>query len=207
MSKSGKSRAGSVCLIIGALLLLSCVGWYLHNSRESQKAGEISYQKLVAVKEYVDNNTEVSSVTEENETVAEETEVLEEMPIVNIDGCPYIGYLAIPSQELEMAVADTWDDEILKSSLCRYFGSTVTNDIVIAGHNYSTTFGKLKNLVVGDEVYFTNMNGEVILYEVSDIEVLKGTDITAMTENEFDLTLYTCTVGGKDRLTIRCLRK
>ena len=207
MRNNGKSKAGSVCLIIGEVLLLSCVCCFLYISRESSKAGEISHQKLVLVKEYVDNITVSSEETKVSFEAKEETAPLKEMTVVDIDGCPYIGYLAIPSLDLEMPVADTWDEEILKTSLCRYYGSFITDDMVIAGHNYSSSFGKLNDLATGDEVYFTDMNGEVYLYEVSDIEVLKGTDITAMTDTEFDLSLYTCTFGGKDRLTIRCLRK
>ena len=162
MSK-GKSKVGSVCLIIGALLLLSCVCWYLHLSHESNKAGEIAYQKLEAVKLYIDKEAHSSVMTTEL-LMTEDTEpFIRELSVVNIDGCPYIGYLTIPSQELEMPVADTWDDEILKTSLCRYYGSPFTDDLVIAGHNYKSSFGKLKNLAIGDEVSFTDMNGEVIL--------------------------------------------
>ena len=206
--KIGKNKTGNVLIIIGALLLLSCVCWFLFISLEGNRAEQLSYRKLEKVKQVIlesaDHEEQQSENGATNVFVEKEKE---ELRVVDIDGCPYIGYLTIPKADLEISVADTWDDEILKSSLCRYYGSSITDDLVIAGHNYSGSFGKLKDLATGDEVWFTDMNGQVIVYEVSEIEVLEGTDIEKMTQSGFDLTLYTCTFGGKDRLTIRCSRK
>jgi len=38
------------------------------------------------------------------------------------------------------------------------------------------------------------------------VETLMPTDIKEMTSGEFDLTLFTCTVGGQYRVTVRCDR-
>lgn len=43
-------------------------------------------------------------------------------------------------------------------------------------------------------------------YEVIEIVILSPTDVTAMIESEYDLTLFTCTVGGEYRVTVRCNR-
>jgi sortase A len=39
---------------------------------------------------------------------------------------------------------------------------------------------------------------------VVEKEVLKSTAIEEMEAGEWDLTLFTCTIGGADRITIRC---
>ena len=44
------------------------------------------------------------------------------------------------------------------------------------------------------------------MYEVLEIEILNSDDITYMIDNDFDLTLYTCTSDGKSRITVRCNR-
>jgi len=127
-----------------------------------------------------------------------------ELEIAVIDDCPYDGYLTIPVIDLEMAVFDTWNEDYLRKSACRYFGSPYTDDLVIAGHNYKSGFGKLKKLVPGDAVYFTDMNGKATGYVVEVIEVLDGTAVEEMITSDWDLSLYTCTYGGKSRLTVRC---
>lgn len=50
-----------------------------------------------------------------------------------------------------------WDYERLKIAPCRYEGSTKSDDLVLLAHNYGKHFGTLKNLVPGDEVFFTDM--------------------------------------------------
>ena len=59
-------------------------------------------------------------------------------------------------------------------------------------------------LQVGDAVYFTDVGGNVISYEVSATEILKPTQVEEMRNSSWDLTLYTCTYGGRERVTIRC---
>ena len=48
------------------------------------------------------------------------------------------------------------------------------------------------------------MNGRVTRYIVEVIEVLDGTAVEEMITGDWDLSLYTCTYGGKSRLTVRC---
>jgi sortase A len=128
------------------------------------------------------------------------------MSEVEIDGRLYIGYLSIPALDLELPVQSQWDYPGLKISPCRYYGSTKTDDLVIAAHNYARHFGGLMQLSPGDLVYFTDMDGVVNRYQVEEVDVLNPTDIEEMTAGEYDLTLFTCTYGGKSRVTVRCLR-
>ena len=78
-------------------------------------------------------------------------------------------------------------------------------DYVIVAHNYASHFGRLKNLILGDIVIFTDMDGNEFRYKVAYIETLAGTAIEEMQSGEWDLTLFTCTPGGKSRVTIRCV--
>ncbi len=123
-----------------------------------------------------------------------------------IDGHGYIGVLRIQSLGLELGVMSEWSYANLKLSPCRYSGSTDEDNLVICGHNYSRHFGHLGQIAVGDEVLFTDMEGESIRYEVITVETLEPTAIGEMTSGEYDLTLFTCTYGGTARTAVRCDR-
>ena len=94
----------------------------------------------------------------------------------------------------------------MKISPCRYEGSIYLDNMVICGHNYSTHFGTLKELDAGDLVFFTDMDGNLFEYAVAETEILQPTAVEEMTSGNWDLTLFTCTVGGATRVTVRCLK-
>ena len=78
--------------------------------------------------------------------------------------------------------------------------------MVIAAHNYRRHFGKLKTLKPGNSVSFTDIDGNEFEYEVTEVQILKPRDVEDITQSEADLTLFTCTVGGRTRVTVRCER-
>jgi len=127
-----------------------------------------------------------------------------EMPVSKIDGKYYVGMLEVPDKKLELPVMNDWNEEDLKISPCRYAGSAYSNDMVIAGHNYYRHFSPIKWLEQGTEVRFTDIDGNLFVYEVTGREIVGGYDIDGMLAGEWDLTLFTCTTGGKDRVAIRC---
>ena len=102
---------------------------------------------------------------------------------------------------------DEWNYSRLKSAPCRYTGSIDTNDIIIAAHNYKSHFGLLNKLTVGDEVEFVDAYGKSHLYEVCELITLDGTAVSDMQSGGWDFTLFTCTKGGQQRVTVRCERK
>ena len=128
----------------------------------------------------------------------------EDMPSEEIDGNSYIGILKIPAISLELPIIADWSYPGLRIAPCRYSGSAYLGNLVIAGHNYLSHFGYLKALSQGDEVTFTDTDGNIFRYEVSEIEVLSPYAVTEMTSSDWDLTLFTCTVGGQSRVTVRC---
>ena len=99
-----------------------------------------------------------------------------------------------------------WSYPKLRKAPCRYSGSVYTGNLILAGHNYASHFGNLKKLWEKDTVLFTDMDGHVFCYEVAEQEILKPSDTEAMEEGDWDLTLFTCTPGGRSRVTVRCVR-
>ena len=126
------------------------------------------------------------------------------MPEETIDGRNYIGVLDIPALELSLPIISEWSYDALQIAPCRYSGSAYLDNLVIAGHNYRSHFASLPQLQPGDTVTFTDMDGNVFSYAVSSLETLSSYAISDMTSGDWDLTLFTCTVGGQSRLAIRC---
>jgi sortase A len=193
--KDKRRIVSNILLITGLLLLLGAGGLYFYNLSESNDYEQEAVKLITRVK------SEIPLV----ENREKDTPIIQStLETKLIEGDNYDGYLTIPAINLEMAVYDTWNDSYLRKSICRYYGSPYTHDLIIAGHNYKTGFGKLRELKPGDEVFFTDMGGNTIKYEVKQTEVIDGTDINGMMSGGWDLSLYTCTYGGEARFTVRC---
>lgn len=129
-----------------------------------------------------------------------------QMQTVEIDGREYIGVLSIPSLGLDLPVLYQWSYDLLKEAPCRYSGSFQDDSMIVAGHNYRKHFSGIKNMRQGDAVRFTDVNGTIYRYTVEDLERIRGTDVEGMEAGAWDLTLFTCTYGGQDRMAVRCVR-
>lgn len=129
-----------------------------------------------------------------------------EMDELVVDGYAYIGYLSIPDLGLELPVMADWDYPRLKIAPCRYTGTVQGGDLVIMAHNYTKHFGKLSKLKPGNTVLFTDVNGVTTVYEVVTQDVLQPTAVDRVTSAEYDLVLFTCTYGGRTRVTVYCDR-
>lgn len=127
-----------------------------------------------------------------------------EMPEQNIDGIGYIGVLEIPALQLELPVASQWHETTAQKAPCRYVGSAYTKDLIICAHNYRSHFGNLSDLPVGTSVFLTDTEGNCFEYWVEDFEIMDGTAIDQMKQGDWDLTLFTCTLGGRSRFAVRC---
>lgn len=127
-----------------------------------------------------------------------------EMPVEKINGNYYIGTLEIESIGLKLPIISEWNYSRLHVAPCRYTGSAYLGNMIIAGHNYKYHFGPLADLAIGDRVQFTDMDGNVFVYEVIELETLAKRDVAKMLAGDWDLTLFTCTYGGRSRVTVRC---
>ncbi len=193
----------------GLLLLVAALLLVLYNNWESRLAGKRSDEVLVAMEEQIPE-PEAPDTKEKTDSSSGEDTVSEdrEMPTIEINGYRYIGYLECPSIHLKLPVMEKWDYTRLRIAPCRYSGSVYKNDLVIAGHNYARHFSPLRWQKIGTKIYFTDAEGIRYSYEISDIEILSPTSIREMTADsrDWDLTLFTCTIGGQSRYTIRCVR-
>ena len=209
MSKKRKNQIGKIFTITGLLLFAAALALSVYNLWDGYRA-EQSREKLL--EEYRDKNQNISDEGEQ----AEESDgqipdyqlnpemEMPEITLEDLDGAACIGVLEIPEIDLKLPVLSEWSYPLLKKAPCRYSGSAYLDNLVIAAHNYRTHFGKLKELETGDEVIFTDAAGNRFEYKVAVVEALTPQSVEDMTSGEWALSLFTCTLDGKNRVTVRC---
>lgn len=207
-----RRTAGVVCMVLGGALLLGAAGLLSENRREESRAGEESAQVMVRLRQEMEQAAlpEETRTEPEQSPGAEETPLPDpagrEMPTLEIDGQTYIGYLELPTLGLSLPVMSEWSYPKLRVAPCRYWGSAYDDSLVILAHNYDRHFGRLQELATGDPVQFIDADGVIYQYTVEKQEILEKPDVEKMVDSGYDLTLFTCTYGGRHRVTVRLRR-
>ena len=186
-------KAGVRLMILGAVLILAALSLVVYNCCQEAAAARAAEQILDRLETITGSQVHVAA-----------TPLPDVLPETEIDGNRYIGYLRIPSLELELPVMADWSYPQLRVAPCRYYGD-LRSGMVIAAHNYERHFGRIRQLQPSEEVYFVDMNGRAYRYEVAEVEALAPTAIEEMVSADWDMTLFTCTYGGKTRVTVRCV--
>ena len=181
---------GTLCVLLGVVCLFCSVGFVLYNYLESENAANSTKSLLE------DFNSEIHNQNHKQNN--------SKMPTVKVGGYDCIGVLSIPALGLELPVLTDWSYAKLKKAPCLYYGSYYEKDFVIAAHNYKSHFGRLSTLKKGDVVIFTSADGVARYYEVALLETLPKNATEEMITSGFDLSLYTCTTVGNNRVTVRC---
>lgn len=221
-------KAGIAIIAVGAALILSALLLLLYNRHEDARAGQQAGQLLTDIEAIIDARKEsphsaampdgdekpddsaaapdmtrdISPDAPSNTPV--DAMIDSQMPVIMHGGYEYIGYLEIPALQLRLPVMSEWDYNRLEIAPCRQFGSSRTNDLVIAAHNYASHFGRLKDLSPGDTVTFTDADGTQSIYCIEKFETLNAYEVETVQNSGYDLVLYTCTKNGKAREAVFC---
>jgi len=213
--KNSRKQEGLLLITIGLLLIAAALFLVSYNLYDELRAEQSARQAVTQLDAYLPAEAALEapsdSAGDQEPLVSDERTVIPdyvlspnmEMPVETINGIDFIGVLRIPALELELPIISEWNYPNLKTAPCRYSGSAYLNNLIICGHNYTSHFGTLKNLWEGDIATFTDMDGNVFTYKMVERETLNPTDIEGMESENWDLTLFTCTVGGQSRVTIR----
>jgi sortase A len=191
-----KKTIGIICIIAGIAMIFLSIYLIGKNYYVEYNAGKSIDNVIPKLEE------KIGSADVGTDTLADVEETI-------VDGHVYIGIIKVPSQNLELPIIKEWNYDNLEIAPCRFTGSYKSKDLVIAGHNYKRHFSKLKNLQKGDEIIFVAANGKDYIYRVSLVEVLEPKQVEYLInkekENEWDLSLFTCTKSGDGRYVVRCI--
>ena len=219
-----RNKRGRGLIFLGMAMIVASFGlvfWNMFDENRAQASTEVAMEQLkeqipdyhregLPIPEEIQNG-DMLDLSDPTVPIPEEMEIPDyqldpqrEMTVKIVNGKPYIGVLSVPVLGLELPVIQEWNYPNLRVAPCRYVGSVYTGDLVIAAHNYISHFGNLKRLQLGDSVTFTDMEGNKFHYEVEALETLVPTAVEEMTSGNWELSLFTCTIGGKLRVTVRC---
>ena len=210
-----KRTIGILLMALGVIMITCSVVLFVNNQNEDKQAQESTEYYLPQLIDTIKNNTEnstsdvsddISSDDIEDSDTSKDSSSGTDMTVVYIDGHGFIGYLSIPKLNLELPIMSELDYAKLKISPCRFYGSAKTANLIVGAHNYSRHFGQIGTLNADDEIYVTDMNGEIYRYAVVSIDILQPYEVDILTNEEYDLVLFTCTYGGQTRIAVGCDR-
>ena len=199
-----RNKKGSLLILAGALLLMGALGLTGYNIWDENRAARSADTVLRQMEELIPLHGETD--LPEDQTPDHILAPNMEMPTLEVEQRDYIGYISIPAIGTELPVMAQWSYADLKEGPCRYAGSAYLDDLVVCAHNYSHHFGRLSQLQLGDTVEFTDVDGNLFTYAVAEKEQLEPDQAKLMLSGDWDLSLFTCTLGGQYRTTIRCER-
>ena len=213
-----KKKMYRVQFLISLVLVFIFSGWYIYSEVEKNADESIS-QDILGVMN-IDNTTVeeqalVVAFDDETEIVDEQVEapVMENASYTASNGVTYTyeSILSIPKIGIQYPVLSDTSEELLKISLNKFWGGSPNSvgNYCVVGHNYKSgkMFGKLSMMKTGDKVYLQDMSGKKVEYQVYDRFVVypENVECTSQVTNGLkEMTLITCTNGGKQRLILKC---
>lgn len=125
-------------------------------------------------------------------------------------GYQTIGKIKIPKLEIEKYILAETTEESLKAAVTKTCGPKANEigNLCISGHNYVQTFGRLKELEIGDKILITDTYNREITYQVYKVYKVDPTDTSCLsqeTNGEREITLITCTLGAIKRNIVKAI--
>lgn len=179
----------------------------------------------IIIEKYEENNINshtAEKLSTENETTNEQEKEENKIVIVQEKQYPkeeivetYKGYdvcakLEIPAISLETNVLSKYSTKALNVSVTKFWGvePNHTGNFCVAGHNFKNKnmFSNLKKLKIGDKLFVSDREIGKVEYEIFKIDTVLPEDIScldAVTENQKEVTLITCTSDSKKRIIIK----
>ncbi len=215
-----KKKLGISLVIMGTVLLVAALSLILHNRVQDKQYSEAASIALDDIKELIPGLGEtvggfipstrpdgLENTNPESTKPGILDDYVKEETIVESDGIRYLGVISLPSIEIELPVTADCNNANMKFAACRYEGTVAGSDLIICAHNLPSFFSKLSKMYSGDEIIFVDGDGEYHYYEIVEISTMGGYEVDKMKEgsDEWDITLFTCTYGGANRVAVRAV--
>lgn len=212
-----KHYAWLIWIFLGIAALIGAGYYAANNYIRDEEAGRSAQRILDGMQKVIGSpeNRTAGETYDPAMQIGGEKIVIPEMPTADIDGNDCIGILEVPEVNIELPVIAEYTEDNLRLSPCCYTGSYYADDMVIVGHSYYNHLRPIRKASIGADVYFTNVEGKVYHYIISNVEILDPSEVARMVENsknsdrknaDWDLTIFTCTSDTSARYTVRCIR-
>lgn len=183
-------------ILAGCFVGLLIFSFMLSNRQENQIQKMTQKMKLEDLADMQEAKTTIPVTVEETAIPAMEEK--------KIGGYGVIGTLTIPKIDLEKKILEKSDEKSLKLGIAKICGPNINQEgnFCIVGHNYQSSFGKLKRLEIGDTFLLTDPAGRSVTYVIDQIEKVSPQNTECLAQNtkgDREATLITC--------TLRCFAK
>ena len=197
----------NIILIFAILSICVCI---IIEKYEENNINSYTAEKLSTENETT-NEQEKEEQKEENKTViVQEKQYPKEEIVDTYKGYNVCAKLEIPTISLETNILSEYSTKALNVSVTKFWGAEPnhTGNFCVAGHNFKNKymFSNLKNLKIGYKLFVSDKEIGKVEYEIFKIDTVLPEDIScldAVTENQKEVTLITCTSDSKKRIIIK----
>lgn len=216
-----RRQLGLAFIILGAALIFAALSLFAYNKYDDYKSSKVANETLADIGEtipYVDTLDRIAKkgynttpIKEDSDKEGQETmgsTTVENMETITVNGIEYIGIVNIPAMNITLPVTKGWSYPLMKRAACCYDGSAQMGNMIIVAHNLPSYFKGLQNLNTGDNIIFIDAAGNEYVYEILQTEILGAYDVEGCRagSDEWDITLFSCTYGGRQRVTVRAVQ-
>ena len=224
-----KKRMYKIDFFISIFLVCILFSYYIYAEYDKNKNEAISQEILSNLNfedkvaddttiKFSNNSIVVILNTEDPFEVIYSEPVEEDNPEDNINwlrtenGTEYyvLATINIPSIDCKYPILNESTEELLKIAPCKFWGSepNEVGNFCIVGHNYRSNkfFSHVPELVVGDRIEITDLNGRTLSYSVYDKYVVEPEDVSCTSQRTNglkEITLITCTDDSKQRVIVK----
>ena len=197
----------NIILIFTILSICVCI---IIEKYEENNINSYTAEKLSTENETT-NEQEKEEQKEENKIViVQEKQYPKEEIVDTYKGYNVCAKLEIPTISLETNILSEYSTKALNVSVTKFWGAEPnhTGNFCVAGHNFKNKnmFSNLKKLKIGDKLFVSDKEIGKVEYEIFKIDTVLPEDVScldAVTENQKEVTLITCTSDSKKRIIIK----
>ena len=192
MKHQTRSILQRICILAGVGLMLAAGAAMIFWQWNIQKSAQQSRDCVQILR---------SLIPEIQNTALEERQD-NNMAVMCLDGTDYVGILEFPIYDSALPVCDDWGSP--DQSPCRLGGSIYDGTIQIGATSQPGQYDYFRQISVGDQVFFTEMEGNRYALAVSDLRYAKHADQTALGRSDAQLTLFIKNIYAFEYLIVSC---
>ena len=148
----------------------------------------------------------------ENKALSSFEEKIERQEVITeVNPGDEIGIIEIKSVNLKNVIVESTDKKYLNHHVCHFENSAMPGEdgnFALAGHSstyyYNQVFNELHKVKIGDEIIIKTVNDE-FTYTITETIVVESDEIEVLDQDmtKKEITLVTCTNGGKQRFIVK----
>ena len=148
----------------------------------------------------------------ENKALSSFEEKIERQEVITeVNPGDEIGIIEIKSVNLKNVIVESTDKKYLNHHVCHFENSAMPGEdgnFALAGHSstyyYNQVFNELHKVKIGDKIIIKTINDE-FTYTITETIVVESDEIEVLDQDmtKKEITLVTCTNGGKQRFIVK----